>query len=157
VTSVVDLEPEAPSRVGARGFRCRGLVVWPAEHVAYIAARKVTLTKGESAMLQILTAAEGRPVCRAELAAVRSRGGRTAGQRSIDSRIYWLRRKLKEDARSPRLIVTVFGVGYAIGVDVVIEGDLRARPPGLHEPEEMRQSVSATPALVGERGSRGEA
>ena len=38
--------------------------------------------------------------------------------RSIDVRISRLRQTLRDDARSPRIIKTIYGEGYVIGVPV---------------------------------------
>ena len=41
--------------------------------------------------------------------------------RSIDVRVSRLRQILREDARAPRIIKTVYGEGYVIGVPVETE------------------------------------
>jgi DNA-binding winged helix-turn-helix (wHTH) protein len=99
--------------------------VWPAQHLAQVGNRRVRLTKGESAMLVTMLAAEGEPVSRERLGALWGRSGRPVGPRSVDTRIYVLRKKLGDDARAPRLIETIAGVGYAIHVDLVAEGTTR--------------------------------
>jgi two-component system OmpR family response regulator len=96
-------------------------MVWPARHVALVRGRRVALTKGEGAMLQAMIAARGEPVSRSALAAVWSRQGRRATDRSVDTRIYALRKKLGDDARAPRLIVTVSGVGYGVHIDFIVQ------------------------------------
>jgi RNA polymerase sigma factor (sigma-70 family) len=86
-------------------LRCGPIAVWPAQHIAQVGNRRVALTKGESAMLLTMLAAEGEPVSRARLTAVWGRPGRPVGGRSVDTRIYALRKKLGDDARDPQLIV----------------------------------------------------
>jgi len=103
-------------------LRCGTTQVWPAQHVALVGNQRVALTKGESAMLLTMVAAGGAPVPRPMLAAVWGRPTRRAVGRSVDTRVSALRKKLGDDARAPRLIVTVSGVGYAIRVDLTAEG-----------------------------------
>jgi DNA-binding response OmpR family regulator len=117
-----------PSSDDALEFLQSGpIAVWPAQYVALVGTRRVALTKGEGAMLLTMIAARGAPVRRSELAAVWG-ARRVLGGRSVDTRVYMLRKKLGDDARDPRLIVTVSGVGYAIHVDLVAEGRGDCRP-----------------------------
>jgi DNA-binding winged helix-turn-helix (wHTH) protein len=102
--------------------------VWPAHYAAVVGDRHVSLTKNESAMLLTLIAAGGVPVRRRELAAVWGPSERRAGPRSVDTRIYALRRKLGDSAYDPRLIVTVPGIGYAIHLGVIMSGGSVGRP-----------------------------
>ena len=104
-------------------LRRGSVVVYPAQHVAWVGHRLIKLTRNESAMLQAMIAAGGRPVKRADLAAVWSKRGKQASGRSVDTRVYALRRKLGDDARHPQIIVTVSGLGYAIHIDLVVEED----------------------------------
>jgi DNA-binding response OmpR family regulator len=119
-----------PREIGHVGpcLRSGNIVVWPARHTALVGYRRVALTKGESAMLLAMMAADGEPVSRSTLGAVLGYPVRRAGSRSVDTRIYALRKKLGDDARDPELIVTVSGVGYAIRVDLEAEARGVVRP-----------------------------
>lgn len=88
--------------------------------VINIARRRVTvddvaveLTESEFRLLQTLARFPGRVYTRSELV------GRLQGmefapyERTIDAHVKNLRRKLGDDARSPQLILTVYGRGYA--------------------------------------------
>ena len=71
----------------------------------------VHLTTGELALLQALAARPGRTVTRAEL----GEQGRVAGSdRAVDVQMARLRRKIEEDPRQPRYILTMRGTGYAL-------------------------------------------
>ena len=48
-------------------------------------------------------------------------------ERTIDAHVKNLRRKLGEDARRPRLILTVYGRGYAFAEDAEVKRGLRLR------------------------------
>lgn len=76
----------------------------------------VPLTPSEFDVLATLVAAKGRTVSRVHLLdAIASDSG--ASSRVVDVIVSGLRRKLGDPARSPRLIVTVPGVGYRLGAD----------------------------------------
>ncbi|MDR3672667.1 MAG: response regulator transcription factor [Holophaga sp.] len=74
----------------------------------------LNLTRGEFNLLAELAEAEGRALCRAELAEAVSPEGEAASLRSVDVLISRLRQKMEEDPRNPRLLVTVPGYGYRL-------------------------------------------
>lgn len=74
----------------------------------------VLLTAREGDVLQRLAAAIGKPVSREVLGQ-----GSTPGERSVDVCINRLRRKLGEDARSARHIVSIRGTGYALRAEAL--------------------------------------
>ncbi len=78
------------------------------------AGERVRLTPSERALLDALARTPGRPISRAELA---SRAGIRGSDRAVDVQITRLRRKLEEDPRHPRHLVTVRGEGYALLAD----------------------------------------
>jgi DNA-binding response OmpR family regulator len=70
------------------------------------------LTNKEFALLRLLLEHAGLVVTR-ETAAERVWGDpRTAGSKTLDMHVSWLRRKLGDDAAGPRRLVTVRGVGF---------------------------------------------
>jgi two-component system OmpR family response regulator len=103
----------------ARLFRFAG---WQLDSVARELAapdgRPVALRNSEYRVLSSLLAHGNRVVSRSKL--IELARGRDAGpfDRSIDVRISRLRQVLGDDARQPRIIKTVHGEGYVIGVPV---------------------------------------
>jgi DNA-binding response OmpR family regulator len=76
----------------------------------------VELTPTEWGMLLALSAAPGRVFSRAELIN-RVRGHEFDGyERSVDSHIKNLRRKVEADPRKPVVVLTVLGGGYRFGL-----------------------------------------
>ncbi|HXF71782.1 MAG TPA: response regulator transcription factor [Actinomycetota bacterium] len=76
----------------------------------------VNLTRSEFDLLLALASRPGRVFSRYELV-TRVQGYDYEGyERTIDAHVKNLRRKLGDDPRSPRYVVTVIGVGYRFGV-----------------------------------------
>jgi two-component system, OmpR family, phosphate regulon response regulator OmpR len=71
----------------------------------------IHLTTGEASLLRILAAQAGRPISRAELGA---RSRITGSDRAVDVQIVRLRRKIEEDPRQPRYLLTVRSEGYVL-------------------------------------------
>ena len=82
---------------------------------------EVQLSGGEYRLLAVLLSAGNRVLSRTRL--VELLRGREADpfDRSIDVRVSRLRQILGDDARAPRIIKTVYGQGYVIGVPVQSE------------------------------------
>jgi two-component system OmpR family response regulator len=79
------------------------------------------LASSEFRLLEALASKGNEVLSRAELMEL-TRGREIAAfDRSIDVRISRLRRLLGEDARAPRIIKTVYGEGYVMGVRVKTE------------------------------------
>jgi two-component system, OmpR family, response regulator len=79
-----------------------------------VQGQPIPLTPSEFDVLAALVAAKGRTVSRVHLLdAIASDSD--ASSRVVDVIVSSLRRKLDDPARSPRLIVTVPGVGYRLG------------------------------------------
>ena len=103
----------------ARLFRFGG---WQLDSVARELSdpqgQRATLRNSEYRVLSSLLAHGNRVVSRGKL--IELARGRDAGpfDRSIDVRISRLRQVLGDDARGPRIIKTVHGEGYVIGVPV---------------------------------------
>jgi two-component system, OmpR family, response regulator RegX3 len=76
----------------------------------------VTLTRSEFDLLAVLASRPGRVWSRYELV-TRVQGYDHDGyERTVDAHIKNLRRKLGDDPRAPRFVVTVTGVGYKLAV-----------------------------------------
>jgi DNA-binding response OmpR family regulator len=76
----------------------------------------VTLTPTEWGILTALVTTPGRVYSRAELIN-RARGHEFEGyERTVDSHVKNLRRKIERDPANPQLILTVLGGGYRFGL-----------------------------------------
>jgi DNA-binding response OmpR family regulator len=111
-------------RAGARSTAAAGpvsfgdgeLVVDEDRRELTVRGRLVALTPTEWALLAALASAPGRVFSRFELIN-RSRGYEFDGyERVVDSHVKNLRRKVEVDPGAPRLVTTVVGVGYRLGV-----------------------------------------
>jgi len=92
------------------------LVLDDSRRLATIRGQAVTLTPTEWALLAALARFPGRVYSRFELVN-RARGYEFEGyERTIDSHVKNLRRKIERDPHSPRIVETVLGVGYRLGL-----------------------------------------
>jgi DNA-binding response OmpR family regulator len=109
-----DEQPQADvlERAGGR------LVVDSARRRAVLDGAPVDLTESEFRLLQTLARFPGRVYTRFELVDKVQGYQYEAYERTIDAHIKNLRRKLDEDARDPRLILTVYGRGYAFAEEL---------------------------------------
>jgi two-component system, OmpR family, phosphate regulon response regulator OmpR len=71
----------------------------------------IHLTTGEIALLQALAAKPGRALSRAELG---DQGVVAGSDRAVDVQMARLRRKIEDDPRQPRYILTMRGSGYVL-------------------------------------------
>jgi two-component system phosphate regulon response regulator OmpR len=71
----------------------------------------IYLTTGEASLLRILADQPGRSISRAELGA---RSHTIGSDRAVDVQIVRLRRKIEDDPRQPRYLLTMRGAGYAL-------------------------------------------
>jgi two-component system response regulator RegX3 len=88
------------------------LVVDTARRRITLDGELVELTESEFRLLQSLARFPGRVYTRAELVERLQGMEFEPYERTIDAHIKNLRRKLGDDARSPRLVLTVYGRGY---------------------------------------------
>jgi two-component system OmpR family response regulator len=112
-----------PAEPNARAYRFAG---WRLDTTARAlidaAGAKVALTGAEYRLLVTLLASAPRVLSRAELMELVRGRELDPFDRSIDVGISRLRQTLRDDARSPQIIKTVYGQGYLIGVPVEREG-----------------------------------
>ena len=71
----------------------------------------IHLTTGEISLLQALAAKPGRSISRAELG---DKGVVAGSDRAVDVQMARLRRKIEDDPRQPRYILTMRGSGYVL-------------------------------------------
>jgi DNA-binding response OmpR family regulator len=75
-------------------------------------SRKVDLTKTEFQLLATMARQPGRVFTRAQLLDAVKGVAFESYERAIDAHIKNIRKKVEPDPRSPRFVLTVFGVGY---------------------------------------------
>ena len=78
------------------------------------AGEEIKLTKGEFDLLSVLAKNLGKVVARSDLLAVLSSREWSGTERSVDVLVSRLRRKLDDDPRHPRRLMTVHGTGYRL-------------------------------------------
>jgi DNA-binding response OmpR family regulator len=101
---------------GVRSFGDATLVIDEPRRLANVAGNRVELTPTEWGILLALSTSPGRVYSRLELIN-RARGHEFEGyERSIDSHIKNLRRKIEPDPHTPRIVLTVLGGGYRFGL-----------------------------------------
>lgn len=87
----------------------------PLSRTVSLSGRPVELTRREYDLLHYLMQRPGAVVTRRELVAEVWRQPYVNADKTIDVHISWLRRKLGEDAREPRYVHTIRGVGVRFG------------------------------------------
>jgi DNA-binding response OmpR family regulator len=100
---------------GRQSFGGGELLIDEARHLARVRGAPVELTPTEWGILTSLAAVPGRVYSRLELLN-RVRGYEFASERTVDSHVKNLRRKLERDGQEPRIIETVLGAGYRLGL-----------------------------------------
>jgi two-component system, OmpR family, alkaline phosphatase synthesis response regulator PhoP len=96
----------------AQVLRSPGLDIDLAAHRVSLDGQPVHLTPNEFKLLAVLAASPGLLLNREQLADALHGSAADSFDRSIDSHIKNLRRKLENDPLHPRFIETVYGVGY---------------------------------------------
>jgi len=104
----LDRAASAPVRVVG------GLTLDVARHTASIAGRPLLLTRSEFRLVALLAAEPGKAFTREELIQHLWQSDFIGDKRAIDVHISNLRRKLEDDPRRPRRLLTVRGVGYKL-------------------------------------------
>jgi DNA-binding response OmpR family regulator len=91
-----------------------GLFIDPGSHAASMNGQPLLLTRQEFDLLLSLARASGRVKTREQLLLETAERDFESFDRSIDVHISSLRKKLGDDAKSPRWIDTIRGVGYML-------------------------------------------
>jgi two-component system, OmpR family, response regulator len=111
--------PRDPELTQANGYR---FAEWQLDHttrtLAHADGTEISLSGAEFRLLSVLLAHGSRVLSRAQLMELLRGRELDPFDRSIDVRISRLRQTLRDDARSPRIIKTVYGEGYVVGVPV---------------------------------------
>jgi DNA-binding response OmpR family regulator len=100
---------------GPASFGDGRLTIDDARHEVSVDGTAVELTATEFGLLAALASAPGRVYGRGELLN-RVRGYEIASERTVDSHIRNLRRKIELDPAHPTIVETVLGVGYRLGL-----------------------------------------
>ena len=104
---------EAPtSPMAARQGRSRDVALDPERREAVVRGGRLELTKQEFDLLCLLAARPGIVFSRSVLLTKAWSGDTYVTERTVDTVISRLRRKVERDAMNPELILTVWGVGY---------------------------------------------
>lgn len=114
--------PRDPSPKAVASYRFAG---WrldtTARSLTHEDGATVSLSGAEYRLLAVLLAHAGRVLSRVQLMELLRGRDLDPFDRSIDVRVSRLRQLLHDDARTPRIIKTVYGEGYVIGVPVETE------------------------------------
>lgn len=105
--------PGLPHRIlklGAATVDLRRLIVT-------IDGHEFRLSRAESALLDLLARRAGEPVSRSEMAETIRPGAGAAVGRAVDTHIWRLRKKLRDDGSEPHGIKNVPGIGYRLDGD----------------------------------------
>lgn len=78
----------------------------------------VPLTRGEFEMMEVLSSRPGRALSRDQILDLMPRKGEPPTDRTVDVMVRRLRKKMEVDPDNPRIIVTVYGVGYIFAPEV---------------------------------------
>lgn len=106
------LKRNAPADTSQASVRIGELEIDFREHEVRLRNQAVPLTPTEFRILETLARSPGMTFTRAQLLDKVKGDDLEIFDRTLDRHIANLRHKIEEDASSPRLIVTVFGVGY---------------------------------------------
>jgi DNA-binding response OmpR family regulator len=97
---------------GAHVVRARDLTVDPERRQATVRGEAIELTKQEFDLLHRLAARPGIVFSRAALLSNVWGGDTYVTERTVDTVVSRLRKKIERDAQDPELILTAWGVGY---------------------------------------------
>jgi two-component system, OmpR family, response regulator len=116
--------------------------------------RVVALTRAELTLLLSLARRPGRAVSRDDLTRAVAGRGAERGDRSVDVLISRLRRKIEADPKSPRIILTIPGVGYRLAAKPQIATDKAAAlNPATETATEAAETASRRPHCRAKRPS----
>lgn len=102
----------AKAETGAEVIRAGDLLLDVPRMKASLLGREIELTPTEFQLLAVLAAQPGRIFTRAQLLETIHGVAFESYERAIDAHVKNLRRKLEPEARQPRYILSVYGVGY---------------------------------------------
>lgn len=95
-------------------LRAGDIVVDPDRRTVHLGDEAIELTTTEFELLRTLVANAGRVIPRERLMELARGEDYASFERSVDVHVSHIRKKLGDDARRPRLLKTVRGVGYTV-------------------------------------------
>ncbi|MGH2862952.1 MAG: response regulator [Solirubrobacteraceae bacterium] len=98
---------EATLHIGA-------LRIDPGRHVVTLDGRVIECTPAEFRLLEVLGSSPGRVYTRTQLLDHLHGFSNFITERTVDGHVKNLRKKIEDDARRPRMLITVYGVGYRL-------------------------------------------
>jgi two-component system alkaline phosphatase synthesis response regulator PhoP len=101
-----------PADAGARSVHSGDLVIDVERRLASVRGQPLDLTKQEFDLLHLLATRPGIVFSRESLLAKVWGGDTYVTERTVDTVVSRLRRKIERDAQDPELILTAWGVGY---------------------------------------------
>jgi DNA-binding response OmpR family regulator len=101
-----------PADGGGRPVRSRDLMIDVEKRMAVVRGEPLELTKQEFDLLHLLAARPGIVFSREALLQKVWGGDTYVTERTVDTVVSRLRRKIERDAQDPELILTAWGVGY---------------------------------------------
>jgi len=101
-----------PADAGVRSVHSGDLVIDVERRLASVRGERLDLTKQEFDLLHLLAARPGIVFSREALLAKVWGGDTYVTERTVDTVVSRLRRKIERDAQDPELILTAWGVGY---------------------------------------------
>jgi DNA-binding response OmpR family regulator len=90
--------------------------IYPRRHELIRNRKTISLSFYEVEILRLLHERAGEPVGREEILEKIWGGSGYGSSRSVDNFVVKLRKKIEEDASSPRHIVTIYGTGYKLSM-----------------------------------------
>jgi two-component system, OmpR family, alkaline phosphatase synthesis response regulator PhoP len=112
VKAVLRRLERAEARAADGPLRLGELVIDPAGRTLALGGRRVELTRTEFDMLETMATHPGRVFTRMQLMETAQGDAYEGYERTVDAHVKNIRRKLGDDPRAPRYVLTVFGVGY---------------------------------------------
>jgi DNA-binding response OmpR family regulator len=103
---------QAAAGASAKRVQSRDVALDAERRLAVVRGQPVELTKQEFDLLYLLAARPGIVFSRAALLAKVWNGDTFVTERTVDTVVSRLRRKIERDAQQPSLILTAWGVGY---------------------------------------------
>ena len=110
-------EIESKDRFSQEQIVRGNLRISPEEYEAYIDGEKANLTPTEFKILMALARKPGRVFSRLQLMSVAMGEEYINYERSIDTHVSNLRKKIEEDPANPKHVLTVYGIGYRFGTE----------------------------------------
>jgi DNA-binding response OmpR family regulator len=115
VQAILRRSGEAAGASAVRSFGGGEVLIDEERHEVRVRGGLVDLTPSEWGLLVALAGTPGRVYSRTELIN-RTRGYEFASERAVDSHVKNLRRKIEADPHAPRIVETVLGTGYRLGL-----------------------------------------